>query len=65
MTEDIQSTGGQSQARPLVLSEIFDGDGSFTDWICNFESVSAVNIWKDSDKIFWVRVRLMGKAHIA
>ena len=65
MTENNQSTGGQSRARPLVLTEIFDGHGSFTDWICHFESVSAVNGWTDDDKILWLRVRLMGKAHVA
>ena len=65
MTENNQSTGSQSRARPLVLPEISDGDGSFTDWICHFESVSAVNGWTDDDKILWLRVRLMGKAHVA
>ena len=49
---------------PLVLPEIFDGDGSFTDWICHFESVSAVNGWSDQDKLLWIRVRLTGKAHM-
>jgi len=56
---------GPSRARPLVLSEIFDGDGNFTDWIFHFESVSAINGWSDEDKILWLRVRLTGKAHVA
>ena len=51
--------------QPLVLPEVFDGDVSFTDWVYHFESVSAVNGWSDDDKILWLRVRLMGKAHVA
>ena len=30
-----------------------------------FKSLSAVNEWRDDDKILWLRVRLMGKAHVA
>ena len=65
MNENNQPTAGSSRARPLVLPEIFDGDGNFTDWICHFESVSAVNGWSDEDKLLWLRVRLTGKAHVA
>ena len=65
MTENNQSTGGQGRARPLVLPEIFDGNDSFTDWICHFESVSAINGWTDDDKVLWLRVRLTGKVHVA
>ena len=64
MTEN-QQVPGPSRTWPLVLPEIFDGDGSFTYWICHFESVSAVNGWSDQDKLFWIRVRLTGKAHVA
>ena len=55
---------GPSRQRPLVLPEIFDGDGSFTEWICHFKSVSDVNGWRDEDKFLWIRVRLTGKAHV-
>ena len=67
ITENNQATEGQRQSRvqPLVLPEIFDGDGSFTNWMYHFESVSADNEWSDDDKILWLRVRLMGKAHVA
>ena len=61
MTEN-QQEPGPSRTRPLVLPEIFDGDA---DWICHFESVSAVNEWSDQDKLLWIRVRLTGKAHVA
>ena len=57
MTKNNQSTGGQSRARPLVYPEIFHGDGSLTNSICHFESVSAVNGWSDDDKILWLLVR--------
>ena len=65
MTENNQSTGGQSRMRTLVLPEISDGDGSFTDWICHYESVTTVNGLGDDDKILWLRVKLTGKAHVA
>ena len=65
MTENNQSTGGQNRTRPLVLPEIFNGDGSFTDWICHFENASAVNGWSDDNKILWLQIRLTGKAHVA
>ena len=65
MSESDQPAQGPSRQRPLVLPEIFDGDGSFTEWICHFESVSDVNGWSDEDKLLWIRVRLTGKAHMA
>ena len=37
----------------------------FANWICHFESVSAVNGWSNNYKILWFRVRLMAKAHVA
>ena len=52
-------------SRPLVLPEIFSGEGNFDDWVSHFESVAAVNKWTDEDKILWLRVRLTGKAHVA
>ena len=65
MSESDQLAQGPSRQQPLVLPEIFDGDGSFTEWICHFESVSDVNGWSDEDKLLWIRVRLTGKAHVA
>ena len=64
MTETNQLTGGLSRAQPLVLLETFDGDGNFTNWMCHFESVSAVNRWSDDNKILWLWVKLMKKAHM-
>ena len=47
----VQLTQGPSCTRPLALPKIFNGGRSFTDWICHFESVSAVNGWSDEDKL--------------
>ena len=55
----------QPRNRPLVLPEVYSGEGDFDDWISHFENVSAVNGWTDSDKLLWIRVRLTGKAHVA
>ena len=64
MTDNQPQEPGPTRTRPLVLPEIFNGDGNFTDWICHFESVAAVNGWSDQDKLLWIRVRLTEKAHV-
>ena len=51
--------------RPVVLPEIFTGEGNFDDWISHFESVAAINKWSDGEKLLWLKVRLTGKAHVA
>ena len=51
--------------RPVVLPEIFTGEGNFDDWISHFESVAAVNKWSDGEKLLWLKVRLTGKVHVA
>ena len=51
--------------RPLVLPEVYSGEGDFDNWISHFKSVSAVNGWTDGDNLLWIRVRLTGKAHVA
>ena len=55
----------QQRNRPLVLPEVYSGEGNFDDWISHFESVSAVNGWTDGDKLLWICVRLTGKAQVA
>ena len=57
--------GEHQQTCPLVLPEIFTGEGNFDYWISYFESVAVVNKWNDNDKLLWLRVRLTGKAHVA
>ena len=64
------SGGGEAnpatqRSRPLVLPEVFSGEGDFDDWISHFESVSAVNGWTDNENLLWICVRLTGKAHVA
>lgn len=38
-------------AKPLVLPETFSGEGEWSQWICYFESISAVNEWEDAKKL--------------
>ena len=61
MTENNKWTGGQSHAQPLVLPEIFDGDESFTDWLCHFESIYLLLM----DGVMTGKAHVMGKAHMA
>ena len=51
--------------RPVVLPELYSGEGNWSDWIDHFESVAAVNQWDDQAKILWIRVRLTGRAQTA
>ena len=48
-----------------LLSEVFTGDEDFDNWLYLFESVSAINRWSDSEKVLWLNVKLVGKAHMA
>ena len=48
--------GEHQQMRPLVLPEIFTGEGNFDYWISHFESVAVVNKWNDNNKLLWLRV---------
>ena len=41
----------QPRNRPLVLPEVYSGEGDFDDWINHFERVSAVNGWTDGDNL--------------
>ena len=62
--EGEQQPGHPAQTCPLVLPEVFDGQKSFDEWVSHFENVSAVNSWNDESKLLWLKVRLMGKAHV-
>ena len=50
---------------PRVLPEPYNGKSSWTDWHEHFESVAAINRWKDGEKILWLRVRLVSRAATA
>ena len=52
-------------SRPLVLPELFSGEGSWESWLYHFESVANVNDWDDEKKLKWLKVRLTGKAQTA
>ena len=52
--------GNQRPTRPLVLPETFDGEGDFDE----FEDVADLNGWSNGDKLRWLKVRLVGKAHV-
>ena len=51
--------------KPVIAPEPFAEEGSWDDWIDHFESVAAVNKWEDAQKLFWIRVRMTGRAQKA
>ena len=51
--------------RPLVLPDKFSGDGEWSQWICHFENVAAVNSWNEDSKLLWLKVRLTERAQMA
>ena len=57
--------GAISTPRPLVLPETYNGEGDWSGWAEHFESVAAVNGWKEPEKLLWLRVRLVGRAATA
>ena len=46
---------------PLILPEVFSGDGDIHDWIDHFESVAVLNGWDDTSKLQRLRVPWQGK----
>ena len=51
--------------RPVIVPEYFTGEGSFEDWIDQFESIAEINHWNDGQKLMWLKVRLTGRALMA
>jgi len=33
------------ESRPIIVPEYFSGEGSYEDWIDQFESISEINHW--------------------
>ena len=52
-------------ARPLILPEVFDGTGSWSNRCFHFDNVAAVNGWDAEEKRSWLRVRVIGRAQKA
>ena len=52
-------------SRPVVSPDTFNGEGSFSDWIDQFEGVASLNKWSDEDKLLWLQIRLTGRAQTA
>ena len=48
--------------RPVIVPEYFTGEGSFEDWIDQFESIAEINHWNDGQKLMWLKVCLTGRA---
>jgi hypothetical protein len=51
--------------RPVVLPEMFNGEGDWSVWFEHFESVAAMNHWEDDKKLLWLRVYLIERVAIA
>ena len=48
--------------RPVVLSDTFNGEASWTEWKRHLFNVARVNGWNDDAKDQWLRVRLVERA---
>ena len=51
--------------KPVIVPEFYSGEGSFEDWIDQFESIAEISCWDDEQKLRWLKVRLMGRALMA
>ena len=60
-----QSTAPRDQRpkHPLLIPDPFDGETNFDEWISHFENVAELNGWTDEEKLSWLKVRLISKAH--
>ena len=53
------------ESKLVIVPEYYSGEGSFEDWIDQFESIAEINCWDDEQKLRWLKVRLMGRALMA
>ena len=44
---------------PLLISDQFDGETNFDEWMSHFENVAELNGWTDEEKLRWLKVRLI------
>ena len=54
-----------AKSRPIIVPEYFSGEGSYEDWIDQFESTSEINCWDDEQMLMWLKVRPTGRALMA
>ena len=52
-------------SRPLLIPDPFDGETNFDEWMSHFEDVAELNGWTDKEKLCWLKVRLIRKAHVS
>ena len=52
-------------SKPLVIPEVFSGEGSWDDWMTHFLNVVEVNRWDNVAKLQWMKVRLTARAQKA
>ena len=45
-------------ARHLIVTDVFDGEGSWKQWIRHLGNAAAVNNWDDEAILKWLKVRL-------
>ena len=55
----------QCPKHPLLIPDPFDGETNFDEWISHFENVAELNGWTDKEKLSWLKVRLISKAHMS
>ena len=60
-----QDKSATKMARPLLLPDSFNGEGSWEQWRFHFLNVAAVNVWNEAHCLKRLKVRLTGRAQIA
>ena len=45
------SKDSKAESRPVIVLEYFSGEGSYEDWIDQFESMAETNCWNDEQKL--------------
>uniref|UniRef100_A0A5S6QFN0 CCHC-type domain-containing protein n=1 Tax=Trichuris muris TaxID=70415 RepID=A0A5S6QFN0_TRIMR len=49
-------------SRPVVMPQVFSGEGNWQEWRTSFDLYSTVNRWSEQDRIQWLAVCLTGDA---
>ena len=59
------SKDSKVERRPVIVPEYFSSEGSYEDWIDQFESIAEINHWNDEQKLMWLKVHLTGRVLMA